>query len=73
MAGQIFSGNINAICTSLMMVAMLVFAVTWEAFTGYLDRRVRSAFVHACRRLFCLTPLLFCARSSRITRRTRRC
>jgi hypothetical protein len=41
MAGAIFGGNINAICTALMMVAMLVFAVAWEAFTGYLDRRVR--------------------------------
>eukprot|EP01046_Picozoa_sp_COSAG06_P041671 COSAG06_NODE_5199_length_3643_cov_6.610892_2_plen_75_part_00 len=51
MAGAIFGGNINAICTALMMVAMLVFAVAWEAFTGYLDRRVRlPAFVSVRRR-----------------------
>lgn len=40
MAGAIFSGNINGICTALMMVAMLVFAVAWEAFTAHLDRKV---------------------------------
>jgi hypothetical protein len=40
MAGAIFGGNINGICTAMMMVAMLMFAVAWEAFTGYLDRKV---------------------------------
>jgi hypothetical protein len=40
MAGAIFGGNINGICTAMMMVAMLVFAVAWEALTARLDRKV---------------------------------
>ena len=60
MAGQIFSGNINAICTSLMMVAMLVFAVAWEAFTGYLDRRVRAKCGLFYTRLLTRALLFFC-------------
>ena len=43
MAGAIFSGNINALCTSWMMIAMLVFAVVWESGTGWLERKVRAA------------------------------
>ena len=38
MAGQIFGGNINSLATSWMMIYMIMFAVAWEAFTGYLER-----------------------------------
>ena len=39
MAGQIFSGNINAMATSWMMIYMLMFAVAWEAWCGFLTKR----------------------------------
>lgn len=39
MAGQIFSGNINALATSWMMIYMLLFAVAWEAWCGFLIDR----------------------------------
>ena len=42
MAGQIFSGNINALATSWMMIYMLMFAVAWEAWTGFLERRAED-------------------------------
>ena len=34
MAGQIFSGNINAMAISWMMIYMLLFAVAWEAWSA---------------------------------------
>eukprot|EP01047_Picozoa_sp_COSAG01_P016624 COSAG01_NODE_857_length_13073_cov_13.630415_13_plen_81_part_00 len=40
MGGGIFIGFINGRATALMMVGMIIFAVAWEAFTNYLDRRV---------------------------------
>ena len=39
MAGQIFSGNINALAISWMMIYMLLFAVAWEAWCGFLTER----------------------------------
>ena len=47
MGGGIFIGNINGRATALMMVAMLVFAVAWEAFCTYLDRTV-GPMLRAC-------------------------
>ena len=41
MGGNIFSGVINGRGTALMMIGMLVFAVAWEAFTNFLDIKVR--------------------------------
>ena len=48
MGGGIFIGNINGRATALMMVAMLIFAVAWEAFCNYLDRTV-GPMSHAAR------------------------
>ena len=42
MAGQIFSGNINARATSWMMIYMLVFAVVWEVGTEALRQAAAS-------------------------------
>lgn len=39
MAGQIFNGNINATATAWMMIYMLAFAVMWETFCGWLEKR----------------------------------
>lgn len=45
MGGNIFSGVINGRGTALMMIGMLVFAVAWEAFTLFLDNKVRKTTV----------------------------
>eukprot|EP01052_Picozoa_sp_SAG31_P070902 SAG31_NODE_29784_length_390_cov_0.536082_1_plen_129_part_11 len=43
MAGQIFSGNINAQATAWMMIFMIFFAMSWEAFTGWLERMAEDS------------------------------
>jgi hypothetical protein len=47
MAGQIFNGNINAQATAWMMVYMLLFAVAWEAGTGWLEKRTEDNKAHS--------------------------
>lgn len=39
MGGAVFTGVINGRATAWMMIGMLAFAVAWEAFTNYLERR----------------------------------
>ena len=46
MAGQIFSGNINATATAWMMVYMLMFAVAWEAMCNWLSKRCEENKAH---------------------------
>jgi hypothetical protein len=47
MGGAIFNGNINGRATAWMMVGMLIFAVAWESFTGYLERRFEDNKAHS--------------------------
>ena len=46
MGGAIFNGVINGRATAGMMIGMLVFAVLWESFTGYLERRFEDNKAH---------------------------
>ena len=47
MAGQIFNGNINGLATAWMMIYMLVFAVAWEGFTGWLEKLTEENKAHS--------------------------
>eukprot|EP01043_Picozoa_sp_COSAG02_P016931 COSAG02_NODE_756_length_17532_cov_5.673550_8_plen_954_part_00 len=47
MGGAIFNGNINGRATAWMMVGMLIFAVMWESFTSYLERRFEGNKAHS--------------------------
>eukprot|EP01043_Picozoa_sp_COSAG02_P058227 COSAG02_NODE_7212_length_3117_cov_1.444997_3_plen_253_part_00 len=47
MGGAIFNGNINGRATAWMMVGMLIFAVMWESFTSYLERRFEDNKAHS--------------------------
>jgi hypothetical protein len=47
MGGAVFSGVINGRATAWMMIGMLVFAVAWEAFTNYLERRFEENKAHS--------------------------
>ena len=47
MGGNIFNGNINGRATAWMMIGMLVFAVAWEGFTNYLERRFEHNKAHS--------------------------
>jgi hypothetical protein len=47
MGGNIFNGNINGRATAWMMIGMLVFAVAWEGFTNYLERRFEDNKAHS--------------------------
>lgn len=47
MGGNIFNGTINGRATAWMMIAMLVFAVAWEGFTAYLERRFEHNKAHS--------------------------
>ena len=47
MGGNIFNGNINGRATAWMMIGMLVFAVAWESFTSWLERRFEENKAHS--------------------------